>query len=153
MSKVVVTESRSAQYPSPRYLGISGCCLHQNPYLTRALFLTGAVAARFRIFDSGLTIIASHLSSGEQEGDELKRNYDYSEIVRRAQFPPDSSPLEPDSLQAGAAPDVKIAGLGRSPGQWGRQKGLLDSTHIVWMGDLNYRLTMPDAQVCLLGEG
>ena len=105
----------------------------------------GAVAARLRIFDSGLTIMAAHLSSGEQEGDELKRNYDYSEIVRRGQFPADNLPVEPDSAQA--ALDVKIAGLGKAPGQWGRWKGLLDSNHVVWMGDLNYRLSMPDAQV------
>lgn len=108
------------------------------------------MAARLRIFDSGLTIIAAHLSSGEQEGDELKRNYDYSEIVRRGQFPPDTATLEPESLSAAqpGPPDVKIAGLGRAPGQWGRMKGLLDSSHVVWMGDLNYRLTMPDAEVC-----
>ena len=100
-----------------------------------------------RIFDSGLTIIAAHLSSGEQEGDELKRNYDYSEIVRRGQFPSDNPSLEPDSVQAAGPSDVKIAGLGKCPGQWGRWKGLLDSNHVVWMGDLNYRLSMPDAQV------
>ena len=103
------------------------------------------MAARLRIFDSGLTIIAAHLSSGEQEGDELKRNYDYSEIIRRGQFPADNLPVEPDSVQQ--VSDVKIAGLGRSPGQWGRWKGLLESNHVVWMGDLNYRLSMPDAQV------
>ena len=103
------------------------------------------MAARLRIFDSGLTIIAAHLSSGEQEGDELKRNYDYSEIVRRGQFPADSLPAEPDSVQGTS--DVKIAGLGKAPGQWGRWKGLLDSNHAVWMGDLNYRLSMNDAQV------
>ena len=54
-----------------------------------------------RVFDSGLTLVSSHLSSGEQEGDELKRNYDYSEIVRRAAFPPDTPTLEPEALSSG----------------------------------------------------
>ena len=121
--------------------------------LSPDLCLAGAVAARMRVFDSGVTIIAAHLSSGEQEGDELKRNYDYSEIVRRGQFPPDGSALEPDSLQAGGPSDVKIAGQGKSPGQWGRFRGLMDSSHVFWMGDLNYRLSMPDAEVNVLPVG
>lgn len=110
-------------------------------------FLSGAVAARLRIFDTGLTLIVAHLSSGEQEGDELKRNYDYSEIVRRGQFPTDSPNLDPESVQAGPSSDVKVAGSGKAPGQWGKWRGLLDTAQVVWMGDLNYRLSMPDAQV------
>ena len=29
--------------------------------------------------DSGVCLVASHLSSGQAEGDELRRNYDYAE--------------------------------------------------------------------------
>lgn len=52
---------------------------------------------RLRVYDSGLCFICAHLASGENEGDELKRNYDYSEIVRRGQFPPDTATLDPES--------------------------------------------------------
>lgn len=45
--------------------------------------LAGAVTARLRIFDTGLSLVVAHLSSGEADGDELRRNYDYSEIMRR----------------------------------------------------------------------
>ena len=36
---------------------------------------------------------------------------------------------------------------GRGPGQWGSQRGFLENEHAIWMGDLNYRLTIPDEQV------
>lgn len=63
----------------------------------------GAVAARLRVYDSGICFVCAHLASGENEGDELKRNYDYSEIVRRGQFPPDSASLDPDASFSGAS--------------------------------------------------
>ncbi len=64
---------------------------------------TGAVTIRMRVFDSGVCFIAAHLSSGENEGDELKRNYDYSEIIRRGAFHGDGGALDPDSLAAAAS--------------------------------------------------
>lgn len=70
--------------------------------LLTALFCAGAVAARLRVYDSGICFVCSHLSSGENEGDELKRNYDYSEIVRRGQFPPDSAVLDPETSISGS---------------------------------------------------
>ena len=50
----------------------------------------GAVAVRLRVHDTGLGFVCAHLSSGEQDGDDEKRNHDFGEIVRRAQFPPDT---------------------------------------------------------------
>ena len=67
------------------------------------LLHAGAVAARLRVYDSGICFVCAHLASGENEGDELKRNYDYSEIVRRGQFPPDSASLNPDTSFSGAS--------------------------------------------------
>ena len=43
----------------------------------------------------------------------------------------------------------QATGDGRGPGQWGSQKGFLDNEHAIWMGDLNYRLTIPDDKVRL----
>lgn len=58
------------------------------------------------MYDTGLCLVAAHLSSGEGDGDELRRNYDYSEIVRRAAFPPDSSAsVDPEALEAQPQPE------------------------------------------------
>lgn len=48
------------------------------------------MAVRLRVHDTGLGFVTAHLSSGESEGDDEKRNHDFQEIVRRAQFPPDT---------------------------------------------------------------
>ena len=71
--------------------------------MLEAVMHVGAVAARLRVYDSGICFVCAHLASGENEGDELKRNYDYSEIVRRGQFPPDSASLDPDTAFSGAS--------------------------------------------------
>ena len=42
---------------------------------------------------------------------------------------------------------MQVSKDGRGPGQWGSQRGFLDNEHAIWMGDLNYRLTIPDEQV------
>ncbi|KAK9821522.1 hypothetical protein WJX74_007052 [Apatococcus lobatus] len=107
----------------------------------------GAVAVRLRVHDSGLLFISSHLSSGEHEGDELKRNYDYSEIIRRGYFADEFSALDPSVLGAHQqhAGVSKVAG--RGGGQWGEARSLLDHEHAIWMGDLNYRIPLPDAEV------
>ncbi|GFH22911.1 IPPc domain-containing protein, partial [Haematococcus lacustris] len=46
----------------------------------------GAVLVRLQVFDSPLVLVNAHLSAGEQEGDELRRNADVAEILRRADF-------------------------------------------------------------------
>ena len=54
-----------------------------------------------RVYDTALCLLAAHLSSGENEGDELKRNYDYSEVVRRGAFPADVAALDPAAALPG----------------------------------------------------
>lgn len=72
------------------------------------------------------------------------------DVCRRGAFPPDVPTLDHDSL-ASNVPNQQESGTaggsGSTPGQWGEAKGLMSSEHTVWMGDLNYRLSMPDAEV------
>ncbi|KAK9792500.1 hypothetical protein WJX73_010349 [Symbiochloris irregularis] len=109
----------------------------------------GAVAMRLRLHDSGLGIVCAHMSSGESEGDDQKRNYDYSEIVRRMQFPPDVEGVtDADALLGTTSSGVnKVVQSGARLGQWGSNRGLMGLENLIWVGDLNYRLTRPDAEV------
>jgi hypothetical protein len=54
----------------------------------------GAVAARMRVHDAAVLFVASHLASGDAEGDELRRNADVAEILRRCTFSADQQPSE-----------------------------------------------------------
>ena len=83
-------------------------------YLSLHVFVAGlgAVLARMRVYDSPLCVITSHLSSGDNEGDELRRNLDYSEIYRRAEFPEEIGPhniehlmVPPEGLPLQAPPE------------------------------------------------
>lgn len=62
------------------------------------------MAARMRVYESGLCIVGAHLSAGESEEDSSKRNSDYAEIVRRGQFPPEALALDPETLGPSSNP-------------------------------------------------
>uniref|UniRef100_A0A915HM72 Inositol polyphosphate-related phosphatase domain-containing protein n=1 Tax=Romanomermis culicivorax TaxID=13658 RepID=A0A915HM72_ROMCU len=79
----------------------------------------GAVAVRFKIHDSTLCFIASHLAAGSDEL--MRRNQDYKEICK-LYFQP-SMPLSYKSQS------LKIE--------------IFDHDLIFWLGDLNYRLYEP----------
>lgn len=61
-------------------------------------------------------LVCCHLTSGEKDGDELKRNADVEEILRRTVFNP-------------------LPGLSTP-------KGILGHERIIWFGDLNYRINL-----------
>jgi hypothetical protein len=47
-----------------------------------------------RVHDAALLFVASHLASGDAEGDELRRNADVAEILRRCTFASEQQPSE-----------------------------------------------------------
>ncbi|XP_023550867.1 type IV inositol polyphosphate 5-phosphatase 3-like isoform X1 [Cucurbita pepo subsp. pepo] len=76
----------------------------------------GSISVSMSIYQTLFCFICTHLTSGEKEGDELKRNADVSEIHRRTSFHP-------------------LNGIGFP-------KVIHDHERIIWLGDLNYRINL-----------
>ncbi|WVZ60842.1 hypothetical protein U9M48_010809 [Paspalum notatum var. saurae] len=79
----------------------------------------GSISISMSLHHTTFCFICCHLTSGEKEGDELRRNSDVMEILRKTRFP-----------QVRGAADVK------SP------ETILEHDRIIWLGDLNYRIAL-----------
>ncbi|XP_057993474.1 type IV inositol polyphosphate 5-phosphatase 3 isoform X3 [Hevea brasiliensis] len=76
----------------------------------------GSISVSMSIYQTLFCFICTHLTSGEKDGDELKRNADVHEIHRRTLFHANS-------------------GIGLP-------KRILDHERIILLGDLNYRINL-----------
>ncbi|KAF7810016.1 type I inositol polyphosphate 5-phosphatase 2-like [Senna tora] len=81
----------------------------------------GSVSVSLTLFQSRLCFVCSHLTSGQKDGAEQRRNSDVHEILRRTRF---SSVLDTDQPQTIPSHD-----------------------QIFWFGDLNYRINLLDEEV------
>ncbi|CAM0944130.1 unnamed protein product [Alopecurus aequalis] len=79
----------------------------------------GCIAMSMTLHQTSVCFVCSHLASGEKEGDEVRRNADVAEILKSTQFP-------------------RIC---KVPGQRIPEK-IIDHDRIIWLGDLNYRVTL-----------
>ncbi|XXG75106.1 hypothetical protein AAC387_Pa07g3686 [Persea americana] len=79
----------------------------------------GSISISMKLYHSTFCFVCTHLTSGEKEGDEIRRNSDVMEILKKTRFPPSR----------------RWSGLEFSP------DNILDHDKIIWLGDLNYRLT------------
>ncbi|XP_030952152.1 type IV inositol polyphosphate 5-phosphatase 3 isoform X1 [Quercus lobata] len=76
----------------------------------------GSISVSMSVYQTLFCFICTHLTSGEKDGDELKRNADVREIHRRTHF--------------------------HSYSDIGLPKSILDHERIIWLGDLNYRINL-----------
>ncbi|XP_009592677.1 type I inositol polyphosphate 5-phosphatase 2-like isoform X2 [Nicotiana tabacum] len=83
----------------------------------------GSVSVSMSLFQSRLCFVCSHLTSGRKDGADQRRNSDVYEIMRRTHF---SSVFDTDADQPQTIPS---------------------HDQIFWLGDLNYRINMLDAEV------
>ncbi|KAL4189027.1 hypothetical protein AMTRI_Chr08g163460 [Amborella trichopoda] len=84
----------------------------------------GSVSISMTLHQTTFCFVCTHLTSGEKEGDEVRRNLDIMEILKKTRFPqshPVFAPPTPDSI--------------------------LDHDKIIWLGDLNYRLASSDGEM------
>ncbi|KAA8543272.1 hypothetical protein F0562_021233 [Nyssa sinensis] len=79
----------------------------------------GSISISMSLHQTSFCFICSHLTSGQKEGDELRRNSDVLEILRKTRFP-------------------RVHGMGdeNSP------QTILEHDRIIWLGDLNYRIAL-----------
>ncbi|KAI9596347.1 Endonuclease/exonuclease/phosphatase, partial [Syncephalis fuscata] len=101
----------------------------------------GAVAVRLRIKDSYLCFINSHLAADTYQVERRKQNY--WEIVRRASFP--NLALMSGLQRMSSYTSSNLTGY--LPGSSQRYFGVFDNDHLIWMGDLNYRVAMSGSEV------
>uniref|UniRef100_A0A0D6QT90 Inositol polyphosphate-related phosphatase domain-containing protein n=1 Tax=Araucaria cunninghamii TaxID=56994 RepID=A0A0D6QT90_ARACU len=80
----------------------------------------GSISVSLSIYQTSFCFVCSHLTSGEKAGDELRRNSDVQETLRRTHFPPISGVELPQTI--------------------------LEHDRVIWFGDLNYRLNMSDVK-------
>nr|GMD68577.1 type IV inositol polyphosphate 5-phosphatase 9-like isoform X1 [Ipomoea batatas] len=79
----------------------------------------GSVSVRFRLHETTFCFVCSHLASGGNKGDEKHRNTDATQILSRTRFPSRPSQALP--------------------------RKIVDHDRVIWLGDLNYRIYLPEA--------
>ncbi|GAA0171982.1 hypothetical protein Leryth_005792 [Lithospermum erythrorhizon] len=79
----------------------------------------GSISISMLLHQTSFCFVCSHLTSGEKEGDELRRNSDVMEILRKTRFPKVNSTADDKSPET-----------------------ILRHDRIIWLGDLNYRIAL-----------
>ncbi|KAG8647601.1 type I inositol polyphosphate 5-phosphatase 8 isoform X2 [Manihot esculenta] len=78
----------------------------------------GSVSISMTLHQTTFCFVCTHLTSGEKEGDEVRRNSDVTEILKKTRF------------------FHSCRDLGQPP----PPESILDHDKVIWLGDLNYRL-------------
>ncbi|KAF5200171.1 Type i inositol polyphosphate 5-phosphatase [Thalictrum thalictroides] len=79
----------------------------------------GSISISMSLHQTSFCFVCSHLTSGQKDGDELRRNSDVMEIIRKTRFP-----------------RVHGSGDEKSP------ETIFEHDRIIWLGDLNYRIAL-----------
>ncbi|KAM7485509.1 hypothetical protein LguiA_001518 [Lonicera macranthoides] len=79
----------------------------------------GSISVSMSLHQTSFCFVCSHLTSGQKEGDELRRNADVMEILKKTKFP-------------------RVNGMvnDKSP------ETILEHDRVIWLGDLNYRIAL-----------
>lgn len=88
----------------------------------------GSISISMLLHQTSFCFVCSHLTSGQKDGDEHRRNSDVMEILRKTRFP------------------LVYGQYERSP------ETILEHDRVVWLGDLNYRIALSYRAVKALVE-
>ncbi|WCJ28252.1 Type I inositol polyphosphate 5-phosphatase 5 [Euphorbia peplus] len=80
----------------------------------------GSISISMTLHETTFCFVCTHLTSGEKEGDEVRRNSDVTEIIKKTRFSHSC----------------------RGPGRPFPPESILDHDKVIWLGDLNYRLAV-----------
>ncbi|RKO93184.1 Endonuclease/exonuclease/phosphatase, partial [Blyttiomyces helicus] len=124
----------------------------------------GGTAIRFRFYDSYFSFVNSHLAADTSMVE--RRNQDFQEIRRRLAFPlpavyadytayTRANPWVTSLYDCAAAVGVGAPGAVGTAATIGKTAtSIYDVDHLFWMGDLNYRVPLPDTEAkALLAVG
>lgn len=89
----------------------------------------GCISVSMSLHQTSFCFVCSHLASGEKEGDELRRNADVAEILKNTQF---------SKLCKNPVPRVP--------------ERIIEHDRIIWLGDLNYRVSLSYEETRILLE-
>ncbi|XP_028758238.1 type I inositol polyphosphate 5-phosphatase 8 [Neltuma alba] len=90
----------------------------------------GSISISMTLYQTSFCFVCTHLTSGEKDGDEVRRNFDVSEILKRTKF-----------SHSFNSTDLRLP-----------PETILQHDNIVWLGDLNYRLASGSEDTCELLE-
>ncbi|XP_041023025.1 type I inositol polyphosphate 5-phosphatase 8 isoform X1 [Juglans microcarpa x Juglans regia] len=83
----------------------------------------GSISISMTLYQTTFCFVCTHLTSGEKEGDEIRRNSDVAEILKKTRF-----------LHSARGPEQPLPPY-----------TILEHDKIIWLGDLNYRLSAGSA--------
>lgn len=89
----------------------------------------GSISMSMSLHQTSFCFVCSHLTSGEKEGDEIRRNYDVLEILKRTNFP-----------------QIRKSSAEKTP------ESILEHDRVIWLGDLNYRIALCHGDTIALVE-
>ncbi|KAK8612942.1 hypothetical protein V6N13_104267 [Hibiscus sabdariffa] len=79
----------------------------------------GSISVSMLVHQTSFCFICSHLTSGQKEGDELRRNSDVIEILKKTRFPRVHNAVDDKSPET-----------------------ILEHDRRIWLGDLNYHIAL-----------
>ncbi|KAI7888825.1 Endonuclease/exonuclease/phosphatase [Mucor mucedo] len=108
----------------------------------------GGVSVRFRLHDSYVCFVTSHLAAFADKTE--KRNQDFIELSKRLIYPNHPDPLTEYvsySWNNGGDEGVSFMENNQAVHDWDKESSIFHNDVLIWCGDLNYRVNLNEAVI------